>query len=158
MFGYTKFLEIARNNARCRKLPNSFAKITCFIGDPCCGEFLILHSTTMTDVDHFYLTIETVLCLLHFLGLGCKDGSCKSSFPYLGDFSEDAGLEEFLLYLALSPIIFLVILFIQENRSFEILVSKLRSSKRKSSVYTEPTDADVANEKLIVRRANDQCK
>ncbi|XP_012253261.2 phospholipid-transporting ATPase ABCA1-like isoform X1 [Athalia rosae] len=125
-FGFSKFLEVATNNARCRTLPRGFAAVSCFLNDPCCD-------------------------------MGCVDGVCSKSLPYFGDFSEDAGLEEFVLYLTAIPIILLVILFLLENRAYEKLVLRFKSHKATPSNYGEvAVDSEVANEKLAVRHAINQ--
>lgn len=157
-FGYTKFLDIASSNARCRELPNSFIEITCFIGDPCCGKCTFLHSISMIYLNNFHFTIETLLFLLNFLGLGCVDGKCESSIPYFGGFSEDGSLEEFVLYLALIPIGLLAIIVCLEHRYFGVIVSKLSFNTVKPSNYNEAANTDVADEKRSVRQAINECK
>ncbi|XP_046465259.1 phospholipid-transporting ATPase ABCA3 isoform X1 [Neodiprion pinetum] len=124
-FGFSKFLDVAANNARCRGLPNSFGQIACLLQDPCCN-------------------------------LDCADGKCNARVPYFGDFTADAGLEEFVLYLALTPIGFLMILFLLEHRAFGKLISKMKSSETVGLSDTETIDSDVVNEKRIVQQAINQ--
>ncbi|XP_039306572.1 retinal-specific phospholipid-transporting ATPase ABCA4 [Solenopsis invicta] len=116
--GQISFLNIAVQNARCRRLPNTLHAVVCFAAnDPCCG-------------------------------LDCKDGSCKNQLSYFRDFTEDMNFEESIVYLALTPILYFILLIVLEEKLFSKLFMKIVGTKLRKE--QDIMDDQVKKEKLTV--------
>ncbi|XP_048510198.1 ATP-binding cassette sub-family A member 7-like [Athalia rosae] len=126
-FGFSKFVEVASNNARCRGLPNTFHLTSCVIKDVCCE-------------------------------LQCWDGKCEKQFAYFRNFNDDDGIEEYVLYLALMPIVLVAFLCILHLRLFPKLLFLCRSRIYKPEPMSHglSIDSEVANEKSVIRKAINQ--
>ncbi|XP_025602069.2 phospholipid-transporting ATPase ABCA1-like [Athalia rosae] len=123
-FGFSKFVEVASNNARCRGLPNTFHLTSCVIKDVCCE-------------------------------LQCWDGKCEKEFAYFRNFNDDDGIEEYVLYLALMPIVLVTFLCVLHKRLLPKLIHSCRSSMKKLllSSHVQSMDSGVVDEKKAIREA-----
>lgn len=92
--------------------------------------------------------------------MDCADGVCRNPLPYFKDFTDDMSLEESILYLSITPILYFVILIMMEEKLFSKLFTKIIGTKLKSECYT--TDDEVKKEKhavaLEINKINNQSK
>ncbi|XP_051153055.1 phospholipid-transporting ATPase ABCA1-like [Leptopilina boulardi] len=79
--------------------------------------------------------------------LKCSDGVCEKSFEYFGDFSKAGSLGECLIYLALTSILYFIILELFERNIISLIILKL---KKKEPLNIQQIDDQVANEKSLV--------
>ncbi|XP_015521738.2 retinal-specific phospholipid-transporting ATPase ABCA4 [Neodiprion lecontei] len=83
--------------------------------------------------------------------LKCSDGYCENPLPFLGDFSEQGGIKEYIVYLLFTPIILVGILYLLEQQTFAKLRSKFQVTNHHSKRYSDETiDRKVEEEKRIV--------
>lgn len=99
----------------------------------------------------FYCYIDKTHLL--FSGMECRDGYCKNPLLHFGNFDEKSGIEGFLLYLSLTPIILVGILCLLEQWAFIKLWlrKKIRTQHFESNDQDED-DAEVKKEESIVRK------
>lgn len=57
--------------------------------------------------------------------MDCVEGTCRNTIPYFNNFEEDINLEENVIYLALTPMLYFAILIILEEKLFGKLLRKL---------------------------------
>ncbi|XP_015178503.1 PREDICTED: ATP-binding cassette sub-family A member 1-like [Polistes dominula] len=123
--GELLFLTVAVKNANCRRLSSKILQQQCKNG------------------------IYTPCC-----NMDCVDGVCNKPMPYIGNFEKAFQLEETILYLFLTPVIYFAILIMLEERIFVRLFNKLLSKIRKSSSamgwMTLQMDEEVKKEKHAV--------
>ncbi|XP_058807192.1 ATP-binding cassette sub-family A member 7-like isoform X2 [Phymastichus coffea] len=115
--GQVSYHLTAQNNARCVKMPNEFYDIKC--------------SPFPAD-----------LCCL----FGCRDGKCASHIEYFNDFKYDISLEESLVYLGVTPFLYLGILVALECQ----LVQKLRARARRTATLAASDDEQVQRSKAAI--------
>ncbi|XP_048510196.1 phospholipid-transporting ATPase ABCA3-like isoform X2 [Athalia rosae] len=91
--------------------------------------------------------------------MNCFDGYCANPIPYFNTSRTGGGFYEFVMYLLLTPIILVGILYMLETQAFEEfanLYSKLRKNPEKSIDQDMVVDSEVAKEKSIIRQGINQ--
>ncbi|KAL7306039.1 hypothetical protein TKK_0001504 [Trichogramma kaykai] len=112
------FFITAQTNARCKRMPNEFYDESC-------------RSSPRFDI----------CCML-----GCYDGKCERPVDYFSDFDKDVTLEESLVYLALTPLLYFAILAVLEYNVVGTLIKKYK----KLEPVIDPTDEQVQAEKNAI--------
>ncbi|XP_046753811.1 phospholipid-transporting ATPase ABCA7-like [Diprion similis] len=81
----------------------------------------------------------------------CSDGYCENPLPFLAGFSEQGGIEEYVVYLSITPIILVGILYLLEQQTFAKLLSKFQVMYHKSKHGRDQIiDSEVQKEKRTV--------
>lgn len=79
--------------------------------------------------------------------MDCVNGVCNKPMPYFENFKNDINLEENILYLSLTPVIYFAILIMLEEKIFTRLFTKIRSLSLQPS---DKIDEEVKREKHVV--------
>ncbi|KAI4504278.1 hypothetical protein M0802_000749 [Mischocyttarus mexicanus] len=126
--GEFSFFTVAITNAKCRRFPSKILKQLC---------------------DQGHSSIDNDCCKMD-----CVDGVCNKPMPYFGNFEKDFNLEESIVYLSLTPVIYFAILIMLEERIFirlfTKLLSKIRSSSSQMGWTASQMDEEVKKEKHAV--------
>ncbi|XP_014205590.1 ATP-binding cassette sub-family A member 1-like [Copidosoma floridanum] len=94
--------------------------------------------------------LHDVACLTKDVccGLNCYNGKCKKSLSYFNKFQEDMSLEESLIYMCFTPIVYFGILAVLEYQLIPFLLAKMR--KGKYQLVEDLHDEQVKKEKHTV--------
>ncbi|XP_015588178.1 ATP-binding cassette sub-family A member 1 isoform X2 [Cephus cinctus] len=99
--------------------------------------------------------IYEVICMKNDMccKLECADGSCKKSFPYFNNFDTKNSLEENMIYLAVAPLLYFLVLGLLEQNIFIKLFTRLRHVATRSKEDQDEVDGDVKVEEDLIARA-----
>ncbi|XP_058807246.1 phospholipid-transporting ATPase ABCA1-like isoform X2 [Phymastichus coffea] len=94
--------------------------------------------------------LHEVACLTKDVccGLECFDGKCEKSLSYFRDFNDDISLEESIIYLCISPILYFGILAMLEYKVIPLMLARIRNGKY--NLLEDPCDEQVKKEKHSV--------
>ncbi|XP_043500226.1 ATP-binding cassette sub-family A member 7-like [Polistes fuscatus] len=124
--GEFSFFTVAVQNANCRRFPSKILQ------QVCSNEYTF---NKCCDMD-------------------CVDGVCNKPMPYIGNFENAFQLEETIVYLFLTPVMYFTVLIMLEEgifiRLFTKLLSKIRSSSLQMGWTTLHMDEEVKKEKHAV--------
>ncbi|KAF7399046.1 hypothetical protein HZH66_006943 [Vespula vulgaris] len=116
--GQLSFFTVAVTNAKCRRFPSKILNALCDMG----------YMDPCCSMD-------------------CVNGVCSKPMSYFENFKKDINLEENILYLSLTPVIYFAILIMLEEKIFTRLFTKIRSSSLQPS---DKMDEEVKKEKHAV--------
>ncbi|XP_066601076.1 phospholipid-transporting ATPase ABCA3-like [Prorops nasuta] len=123
--GLFAFFYTAEENARCRRLPQEFVKFL---------EIACLNAESK---------YRDKCC-----DMKCGDGDCENPLPYFNNFEGDINLDECMIYLAVTPFIYFVILIMLEEKFFQrLFLNHWRASLK---VQNTVMDDQVKKEKEII--------
>ncbi|XP_035743056.1 phospholipid-transporting ATPase ABCA1-like [Vespa mandarinia] len=118
--GQLSFFTVAVTNAKCRRFPSKILQTLC-------------------DTGSVYLN--------QCCTMDCVNGVCNKPMSYFENFKNDINLEENILYLSLTPVIYFAILIMLEEKFFTRLFTKIRSSSLQPN---DKIDEEVKREKHAV--------
>ncbi|KAK2576776.1 hypothetical protein KPH14_005420 [Odynerus spinipes] len=129
------------------------------------GQFAFyLVAATNSKCRRFPSRVLTLMCSQYASNecceMDCVDGVCNNPLPYFGDLEDDLSLEENIIYLALTPVIYFVILILLEEKFLTRLITKIRHSSLQGGC--DKMDEEVKKEKhavaLEISKINNQNK
>ncbi|XP_008203624.1 retinal-specific phospholipid-transporting ATPase ABCA4-like [Nasonia vitripennis] len=113
------FYTTALTNARCKRMPNEFYDVAC------------------------KSRVGDICCTLD-----CYEQNCVKSVKYFSNFENDVTLEESLIYMCVTPILYIGILFVLDHQLIQKIKAKLTTEE--TPYYT--TDDEVKREKSAIGR------